>query len=55
VQNKKQGEFKEWYNDGKLKLHCYYHDDKEEGEYTEYHLDGTIRTYCLYANGKKFF
>ncbi len=51
-EGKKEGEYKEWWNNGKLKCHCYYKEDKKEGEYREWNSDGFLITHYLYKNNK---
>ena len=49
----KQGEYKSYYNNGKLDIHCYYKDDKLHGIYKSYYTNGKLRNICNFINGKE--
>jgi antitoxin component YwqK of YwqJK toxin-antitoxin module len=53
IEGKKDGEYKLWWDDGKLRQHCFYKDGKEEGEYKEYYHDGKLYKHCFYKDGKE--
>jgi antitoxin component YwqK of YwqJK toxin-antitoxin module len=46
-----QGEFKRWYANGQLCVHCFCVDDKFHGEYKAWYEDGTISANEFYVNG----
>lgn len=48
----KDGEYKEWYNTGKLSIKCFYINDKKEGKYESWFSNGELCTQCTYINGK---
>jgi antitoxin component YwqK of YwqJK toxin-antitoxin module len=50
---KKQGEYKEWYDNGQLATHCYYVDGKLHGEYKEWYSNGQTWVHCYYADGNR--
>ena len=47
----KNGEYKEWYENGQLYVECVYKDDKIEGEYKEWYENGQLYAECVYKNG----
>jgi antitoxin component YwqK of YwqJK toxin-antitoxin module len=49
----KQGEYKAWYSDGQLWVHCFYVDDKVHGEYKLWYSDGQIWVHCYYVDDSK--
>jgi len=49
----REGEYKEWYSNGKLGVHCFYKNKKKEGEYKKWWADGELWEHSLYKNGKK--
>jgi hypothetical protein len=48
----KEGEYKEYYENGNLKIHCFYKDDKLEGEYREYFENKNLHLHCFYKDNK---
>ena len=50
--NKRDGECKEWYDNGQLYQHCYYKDGKRNGEYKSWHDNGQLWIHCYYKDGK---
>ena len=48
-----EGEYKEYYEDGHLKIICNFKNGKFEGEYKEYHKNGQLMRIYNYKNGKK--
>jgi antitoxin component YwqK of YwqJK toxin-antitoxin module len=49
---KKEGEYKEYFYNGQIKISCNYIDDKLNGEYTEYFDNGQIKISCNYIDDK---
>jgi len=48
-----EGEYKRWwYDNGQLKIHCFYKNDKLNGEYKEWYSSGKLNTHCFYKNNK---
>ncbi len=50
VNGKKEGEYKEYYENGQLLRICNYINEKKEGPYREYHINGALRIFCNYVN-----
>jgi len=49
-----EGEFKRWYSNGQLFVHCFYNGkDIFKGEYKRWHENGQLFIYCNYKNNKK--
>ena len=46
-----QGEYKNYYDNGKLFIYCYYKDDKHHGIYKDYYYNGNLRNICNFING----
>jgi antitoxin component YwqK of YwqJK toxin-antitoxin module len=47
----KQGEYKRWYSDGQIWVHCYYVDGNSHGEYKEWWYDnGQLFQHCFYVD-----
>ena len=46
----RQGEYKSYYNNGKLSVHCYFKDDKLHGIYKRYHDNGNLKNICNMVN-----
>ena len=46
-----QGEYKDYYDNGKLCIHCYYKDNILLGIYKRYHDNGNLFNICNYING----
>ena len=43
------GEFKSWYNDGRLSVHCFYNDEGNlEGEFKSWWWNGQLAIHCFY-------
>ena len=43
------GEFKSWYNDGRLSVHCFYNDEGNlEGEFKSWYHNGQLAIHCFY-------
>lgn len=51
----KQGEFKEYYDNGNLKIRAMMRDNEAHGEYIEYGLDGKLVSDGWYMNGRVLF
>lgn len=49
---KGEGEYKEWYVDGKLYIHCFYKDNLKDGEYKEWNYNGKLIMRKLFKDGK---
>lgn len=47
----KDGEYKEWYNTGKLSIKCFYINDKPHGKYESWFSNGKLKTQCTYIDG----
>jgi antitoxin component YwqK of YwqJK toxin-antitoxin module len=47
-----EGEYKQWYDNGKIFLHCFYKNDKKDGEHRKWHYNGQIWVHLLYKDGK---
>ena len=50
--NEKHGEYKLYYNNGKINTHCFYKDDQLHGEYKWYWFGRQALQHLLYENGK---
>ena len=48
-----EGEYKEWYSNDKLFIHCFFDKGDENGEYKEWYKNGKQRINAIYKNGKK--
>tara|TARA_R110002020_G_scaffold249405_1_gene463337 strand:- start:93 stop:326 length:234 start_codon:yes stop_codon:yes gene_type:complete len=46
------GEYKEWYDDGRLKYEYMYKNNKKEGNYKRWHRNGQLAEECVYKNNK---
>ena len=46
-----EGEYNEWYSDGKIKLKCHYNKGVLEGERSEWYPNGQIKSFTTYLNG----
>jgi len=53
AQGRWQGEFKLYYDNGRLWEHCWYKDGKLHGEYKEYNEDGSLWIHTYYENGEE--
>ena len=49
---KKQGEFKQWWDNGTLGRHCFYKDGELHGEYKRRWNNGTLGEHFFYKDGK---
>jgi len=49
---KKHGEYKAWFSNGPLFVHCFYKDGKIDGEFKSWHNNGQLHIQCFYKNGK---
>ena len=47
------GEYKEWYSNGDLWIHCHYRNGEKHGEYKEWSPNGEIVKHCVYYVHKK--
>jgi len=45
-----EGEYKEWYSNGELAIHCFYENGEREGEYKEWYENGQLDTHCFYKD-----
>jgi antitoxin component YwqK of YwqJK toxin-antitoxin module len=50
---RKHGEYKSFYNNGKLNIHCFYNFGELEGKYVKYCKNGKLNITAKYVNGKK--
>jgi antitoxin component YwqK of YwqJK toxin-antitoxin module len=50
---KKEGEYKEWHNNGKLFLECFYLNYKLEGEYKAWSEEGVLIAHRIYEKEVK--
>ena len=48
--NKLNGKYIEYYNNGLKKIECYYENDKKNGKYIEYYNKGLKKIECYYEN-----
>ena len=48
-----EGEYKEWYNNQILKIHCYFKNKVIDGDYKEWHDDGDLAIHCWFEGGKR--
>ncbi len=53
AQNRKQGDFKRWYESGQLKEHQKYQDDKLQGSSVTWHENGEMASSADYVDGKE--
>ncbi|PCR97181.1 hypothetical protein CP336_08715 [Pseudomonas fluorescens] len=53
AQNRKQGDFKRWYESGQLKEHQKYQDDKLQGSSATWHENGEMASSAGYVDGKE--
>jgi len=51
LNNKKQGEYKYYWYNGQLCIHCFYLNGKVHGEYKGYNSNGQLSEHCFYLNG----
>jgi antitoxin component YwqK of YwqJK toxin-antitoxin module len=49
----KNGEWKEYYENGQLKIVGFYKDGKQEGEWKEYHENGQLKSVGSFKNGRQ--
>ena len=47
----KNGEYKDWHKNGKLRVHCYFKDGEYDGEYKDWHKNGQLWEHCYYKDG----
>ena len=52
INGKKEGEYKEYYMNGNLKVICNYINNKLNGKYKLYHYNGYLDLICNYVDGK---
>ena len=48
-----QGEYKSYYDNGKIDAHCYYKDGQFHGIYKEYYTNGNLFNICNYINDEE--
>ena len=51
--DKKTGQYIEWYENGQKKIECYYVDDILNGHYISWYENGQMWEECDYVDGKK--
>uniref|UniRef100_A0A6C0E999 Uncharacterized protein n=1 Tax=viral metagenome TaxID=1070528 RepID=A0A6C0E999_9ZZZZ len=44
------GEYKEWWNNGQIKLYCHYVNGKEDGSYAQWYSNGNLKSQANYVN-----
>jgi antitoxin component YwqK of YwqJK toxin-antitoxin module len=49
----KQGEYKEWHDNGQLYVHCFFVDGKQHGEYKWWYENGQLWEHCFYVDGNR--
>jgi antitoxin component YwqK of YwqJK toxin-antitoxin module len=49
-----QGEYKDWHDNGQLCEHCFYVNDELHGEYKWLNDDGTLEWHQFWNNGKLY-
>ncbi|HRZ86124.1 MAG TPA: hypothetical protein P5277_05095, partial [Candidatus Paceibacterota bacterium] len=52
IDNKIDGEYKEWFDNGQLCVHCFYKDGKGDSKIKIWDKDGKLIVYQVYKNGK---
>jgi len=52
-QHRLQGEYKEYWLDGKLYEHSFHKDGKLHGEFKDYYSDGKLYKHSFHKNGNK--
>jgi antitoxin component YwqK of YwqJK toxin-antitoxin module len=50
---KKQGEYKWWNDNGKLRGHCFYVDGNIHSEFKRWHLNGQLCVHCFFVDDKR--
>ena len=50
---KKNGEYKEYHDNGQLSMHAFYKDDKKNGEYKKWYSNGQLSRHSFYKDDKK--
>lgn len=48
-----QGEYKEWWSNGIMAMHCFYVDDMLHGEYKYWHTNGRIGAHYFFVDDEK--
>jgi len=51
LDGKMDGEFKSWWPNGQLFVHCYYRNGKFDGEYKSWDENGEMLEHYYYKNG----
>ncbi len=46
-----EGEYKKWWGNGKLCIHCFYKEDRLNGEYKAWHPNGQLEVDVFYKQG----
>ena len=49
---KKHGEYKDWWRNGTLGIHCFYENGERHGEYKDWYTNGTLWKHCFFKNDK---
>ncbi len=47
-----EGEYKLWYENGKLWIRCFFKNDKYEGEFKAWQKNGQLYKHCFFKNGE---
>lgn len=50
--NKQNGDYKQWYENNQLYIHCFYKNGRLHGEYKEWYSNGRLHRHCFYKDGK---
>jgi len=53
VMDKYDGEYREWFPNGILKLNCFYKNGNREGEYRRWYDNGQLEVHCFLVNDKR--
>jgi antitoxin component YwqK of YwqJK toxin-antitoxin module len=48
-----EGEYKDWYKNNQIRVHCFYKDGNKDGEYKIWYDNGQIWVHCFYKDGEK--
>jgi len=46
------GEYKEWWDNGILYIHCFYKKNRREGEYKEWYSNGQLFEHSFYKDNR---
>jgi hypothetical protein len=54
AQARRQGEYKDLYDNDQLRIHCFYVDDKRHGESKTWNVYGTLLYHYLFVHGEVY-